>query len=201
MYQNQSMFRYPSEPEFRLPRFPSVYDFEGYWVYQFWEVASDIQVFSSWMYTNRTVNVSWACRDFNVLDGGDGLTTNLTYVDGDDRREFSLVNAQPNSTSYLTDPDDDACGHRCARVWAFQTVQRNDGGTQLAAPRLFECNITVSQMDNAYSPEYELPDEQARIAAGAIARQGFRNNGTSFQQRQYPAGYVYLHFGLHHRAP
>jgi hypothetical protein len=38
---------------------------------------------------------------------------------------------------------------------------------------LFECNVTVSTVSNTLLPIHELPDEAARIAAGAIATQGW----------------------------
>ena len=54
----------------------------------------------------------------------------------------------------------------------------------------FDCNITIAQVEGAYAPEHLLPDEQAKIAAGAIGFGGASNFSDSTAYQVYPNKYV-----------
>lgn len=187
-------YKYPEKTTlFRTRTGLRIYYFPKQWLYQFYEIASEPTTNASFLYTNRTLNTTWDCRDYNILSGADGRSTNITYDDAGRETAFDVREAAPNATTYISDTNQ-LCGERCARVWAFQTVKMNystETPSQMTAARLYDCNISVSKVDNAYLPEHELGDRQARIAAGAIARRGLPSNGTnSIQSNVYPEEYV-----------
>lgn len=176
---------YPETARFQPVSLQNIFDFSDHWVHPFYEVAREIETVASHLQTNRTVNSTWECRDYNVIGSGDGLSTNITYNDEGREVSFDVRITAPNATTYITDTNI-TCGARCARVWAFQTMYVDNSTAQLSGARLYDCNITVSEVDNAYMAEHQLGDEQARIAAGAIARSPNSNDGTSLQWNLYP---------------
>lgn len=191
-YTDKVNYTYPEQMIYQQLTFDFIYDFDDHWVYQFYEIPKSIETAATIFYTNRTINVTWACRDYNVVEGGDGMSINITYDDNGDRMSLPVGSPEPNSTTYIIDTNV-TCGTRCARVWGFQATKvRNETGinSQVSGPRLFDCNITISGTDNAYLDAHQLDDDRARLAASAIGRQDNPNASTSLQWRRYPEGCV-----------
>lgn len=182
-----SNFTYPTKEVFERRTRPFIYDFDDHWVYQFYEIASQVETLASYYYSDRTVNVTWSCREYNVIEGGDGRSSNITYDNNGNTTSFNVGNPEPNSITYLTNTDV-TCGPRCEQVWAFQTSKMDSENLQVFSARLFQCYVNVTPVGNVRRDEHVLPDEQARFAASAIARQGFPNDGTSWQWQRYPDG-------------
>lgn len=136
-------------------------------------------------YTSRTVNATWLCAGYDVVQGGDGSTVDIVYLDGGVRRPFFVGETGPGATTYMTETEE-VCGPRCARVWAFQTeILQSE-----VKPSLYDCNVTVSQVSDMYLPEHSIPDLQARIAAGSIGLEGFQHRNTTRQWVRYRDKYV-----------
>ena len=58
----------------------------------------------------------------------------------------------------------------------------------------FDCNITIATVEGAYAPEHDLPDQQAKIAAGAIGFGGASNHSDDIAYQVYPNKYVLEYF-------
>ncbi|KAH0555835.1 hypothetical protein GP486_006222 [Trichoglossum hirsutum] len=123
------------------------------------------------------------CASYSVIQGSDGTSTNITYLYGNASRSLFVRYASPGATTYITDTDV-VCGPRCARVWVFQSLQPASGVTSLS---VMDCNVTVTDVENASLPQHEVPDEQARIAAGAIGLEGVAHENDS---KQFATGVI-----------
>lgn len=159
------------------------FDLVDHWVAQLSEINTDTdQAF----YTNRTINSTWLCTAYEVVKGGDGDTTNITYRAGDTDHYFDVGETGPAATTYIAETEE-VCGPRCARVWAFQAKVKEKN----VPSTLYDCNITISNVSNPALPEHILPDMQARIAAGAIGLDGFHHENTTKQWVRFHDGYVF----------
>ena len=153
-----------------------------HWAYIFYESNPSSKAN---FYTSRTINATWLCSGYEVVVGGDGSTTDITYLDGDRRIPFFVGETGPGATTYITETAE-VCGPRCARVWAYQAaLPRAD-----VLPTLYDCNITISNVSNTYLPEHVIPDLQARLAAGAIGLEGFQHENSTRQWVRYHDKYA-----------
>ena len=132
-------------------------------------------------FTNRTILGNSTCAVYNVTQGANGDSQQIYFMkDGAIQvQDFLLI--EPNSTTFYTSPDLGDCGPRCANVCAFE----NTGVKGF----YYECEITVGNVTNATRPEHEVPDHIAKMAAGAIALQGYQAVNAGAQYQRYPAGY------------
>ena len=142
------------------------FELDNLWLYQFRESDWSQSFFT---YTNRTVNVTWACGSFDVLSGADGNSPNITFNPGSANRTLQIGLNGPGATTYVTETEA-FCGPRCSIVWAFQAIVPE---SDLRTASLTQCNITVSGVTNAYLPQHAVSDGLAQIAAGAIGLDGF----------------------------
>ena len=80
-----------------------------------------------------------------------------------------------------------SCGPRCMWMWAHKSPGAGEPST------LYQCSITISQVNNITDPRQNITDGIARLAASAIGLQGrFVNlppNRTWTQYQFYPFGY------------
>ena len=159
---------------------PGIYmtfNMADHWRYLFYESNPEMV---GTHYTNRTVNVTWHCSGYDVVEGGDGRSTTVVYRDGDRTVPFFVGQTGPRATTFITETAE-VCGPRCAQVWAFQT----ENSEREMIPSLYECNVTVGPVSNQFRPEHALPDLQARLAAGAIGLEGFDRENTTRQWVRY----------------
>lgn len=160
-----------------------MYDLVDHWVAQ---LSENNPAVDQTFYTNRTVNSTWLCTSYEVIEGEKGDMTNITYRDGDTIRSFDVGETGPGATTYITETEE-VCGPRCARVWAFQSKIEDKS----IPATFYDCNITMSNVSNPTLPEHILPDMQARIAAGAIGLDGFPHENTTKQWVRFHEGYVF----------
>jgi hypothetical protein len=138
--------------------------------------------------TWRTITATATCEPFKVVAGATLNSTNSTYVE----KNGDLVNVwiqpvTPGFTTWMSNTQSH-CGPRCTEVWALQAA---DGVTVLDST-LFKCNNTVAPVIddsgdypvNAAAP-LQMPDEQAKIIAGAIGWSGFYYDFTPFEFVRY----------------
>jgi hypothetical protein len=146
--------------------------------------------------TTRYVSASSNCVAYDVIEGYNGNSSTIVYRNGSGSTAFDIKQTAPGGTTYITETSDDKkCGNRCTRVRVFQATAA-DAVNQIAA--FFDCNVTVSPV-NAINPiddvpEQNLPDFQARIAAGAIGLNGNPSSNDTLQYQLYVIGYANLAF-------
>ena len=142
------------------------------------------------IYTNRTVYVRYACNSWPVTEGGNGTSLNITILlDSESHfQHITLPNAGgPNQTTFITNPNNLDCGDRCSTVYAFEA--------SLSKPWWYQCNMTISDTENATHPEHHVGLALSKMGAAAIALQGHvadpiqEKTGQQFQT--YPATSAY----------
>ena len=118
---------------------------------------------------------------YDVTQGANGDSQQIYFMKNGtiEVQDFLLI--EPNSTTFYTSPGLGDCGPRCANVCAFE----NNGVEGF----YYECEITVGNVVNATRPEHEVPDPVAKMAAGAIALQGYQAVNAIAQYQRYPSGY------------
>ncbi|KAE8446998.1 hypothetical protein EG329_011480 [Mollisiaceae sp. DMI_Dod_QoI] len=135
-----------------------------YFQYAFTEYSGDSDSIFGLFYSNRSIAASSIlCGERN--DTGDTIP--------------GLDFASNASTTYSTSPNAQDCGPRCAAVYALEN--------NATAPFYYQCQVSVSDVANATRPEHNVPDPHARIAAGAIALQGFQAQDSSNQFQTFPS--------------
>ena len=117
------------------------------------------------------------------MDGQTGLKSDLTIQTSSGTETISYLNdvLGEEGTTYVRYRDTN-CGPRCVPIRVFQLVptSSSDDGDS------YKCNITVSTVANVTHIQHELPDENARNGAAAIALTGFvitdtNDTGISFE--------------------
>lgn len=129
-----------------------------------------IESFSS--FSSRKVNVSYDCKSFRVLQGGDGISSS---IDVDVIGRVTLSQPVPDSTTYIVRPQHVCPGNnRCSVIEVFES--------SLTDPWFYVCDVTVGLTMNDVNGISYISDRMAQIATGSIAHIGFANSdGTSSQ--------------------
>ncbi|KAH6714745.1 hypothetical protein BKA61DRAFT_517997, partial [Leptodontidium sp. MPI-SDFR-AT-0119] len=149
------------------------------------DFSSDYQIA---IFTNRTINSTWSCKSYIVLDGGNGSSHDVQILLNTNKSTTSKyvpITAGLDQATFMTDPDKNDCGSGCSTVEAFES-----SATQAW---WYTCNITISNTTNAMRPEHFVGQSLAKMAASAIALQGYRISGqnTTTQYQYYPAASNY----------
>jgi hypothetical protein len=164
----------------------------SYMEYRFDDLNPDDQSLN--VITWRTINATATCDAYKVVAGATLNSTNTTYVE----KNGDLVNVwiqpvTPGFTTWMSNTKSH-CGPRCTEVWALQAA---DGVTVLDS-MLFKCNNTVGLVidSSGYYPveaaaPLQMPDEQAKIIAGAIGWSGFYYDFTPFEFVRYSQATVW----------
>ncbi|KAI4219046.1 MAG: hypothetical protein L6R36_008593, partial [Xanthoria steineri] len=152
------------------------------------------------LFTDRTITASagdcLVYRVENETDVGDvdgqGSGKIFTYEEGNSRKEISIPTSSLgwSATTYMykgfVDPqhlDNHSCGPRCMWLWAYKNPGPKDD-----SHALYNCPVTVSEVNNTRSDSQVIPDEVARVAAVSIALQGRWSgpeNNKNFNQYQF----------------
>jgi hypothetical protein len=135
------------------------------------------------IFTNRTAISTYSCNSWPVIVGGNGTSTNLTVMldsSGEDMHVTIPYIGGSNQTTFITNPKSD-CGRGCSIVNAFEASDTK--------PWWYECNITVSDVQNATLLEHQVGQDVLKMAASAIALQGHallpNQSDTAGKQYQY----------------
>jgi hypothetical protein len=151
------------------------------------DVSSDNQIA---VFTNRTINSTWNCTSNIVLDGGNGSTHDLQILlntNGSTTSKYIPITSGLYQTTFMTDPDNNDCGLGCSTVEAFEA--------STTQAWWYTCNITISNTTNAMQAPHFVGQTFAKMAASAIALQGYGIIGqnTTTQYQYYPAESFYGH--------
>jgi len=138
------------------------------------------------VYTNRTINSTFSCQSWAVVNGGNGTSRNLIISKDANGVTFNITvptTSGIEQTTFFTNGS--ACGDGCTVINAFEA-----SNTQ---PWYYECNITVGNVLNASNPAQEVGISLRQMASSAIALQGYGltalSNGT--QSQAYPSQSIY----------
>jgi hypothetical protein len=154
-----------------------------YFQYVFTEYPSDSTSQVGMFYSNRSITTRSECEVYTVMNNSDGSSSTFNYTEDGITQTMQFQSLGPNSTTYYTSPDLPDCGPRCASVCAFE----NNG----EAAFYYECQVNVSDVANATLPEHVVPDSHAKMAAGAIALQGYQALGSAKQYQTFPSQSIY----------
>jgi hypothetical protein len=141
--------------------------------------------------SKRYVAVHGNCTQYPIVSGGNGTNSRITYTDlrTNENVVLDAVRVGPGAVTYISALNS-TCGPRCSEIFALQS----GGDDIITEPSFFHCNATITPVQGldyytsaaanaTAAKEYELPDNQARIMAGAIGWTGF--NFTADDQYQY----------------
>ncbi|KAE8440477.1 hypothetical protein EG329_007443 [Mollisiaceae sp. DMI_Dod_QoI] len=167
------------------PNYPAYFFATDYFQVVFQE-SSATDSGTGLFYSNRSITTTSTCVMYPVLDNSNGNSQTFQYKQDRQVREQSWQSIGPNSTTYRTTPDSRNCGDRCASVYVYE----NNG----TSAYYFECNVTVSNVYNTTVQDQNLSDDHARLAAGAIALQGYQSINTTNQYQQFPSESKYGNF-------
>jgi hypothetical protein len=168
----------PIEP-ISLDNGPDYWNTSTYSQYVFQEDPADSMSIIGKFYSNRSITTRSECEAFPVIDNLDGSSPTFHYVEDGITQVVQLQTLSPNATTYYTYPDIQDCGPRCASVYVFE-----NSGT---AAFYYKCQVNVSEVVNATVPEHMVSDASAKMAAAAIALQGFQAQGSTNQSQTFPS--------------
>jgi hypothetical protein len=143
------------------------------------------------IFTNKSVAVRGNCTEYEVVSGGDGIDTVVTFL-GDNNQSTTLdfVRVGPGAMTYVGVLNS-TCGPRCSEIIALQSVDNET----IFSPKVFKCHNTIGLVEgiepyvqsNQTAELYQLPDAQARVFAGSIGWTGFNYTaGDQYQYVRYP---------------
>ncbi|EXJ92700.1 hypothetical protein A1O3_01252 [Capronia epimyces CBS 606.96] len=164
-------------PQYGTPGTPTIYANHNWteMTYVFQDV--DVQNSALSLISHRNITTSATCESLQVLDGGDGTNSYITYLDKNGQRNtLDVVHVGPGATTYVGVLNS-TCGPRCTQVMALQSANNDT----IPNPSFYQCQNTISPVngierylfDGQTADLFQMPDTQARIIAGAIGWTGF----------------------------
>ena len=161
------------------------------WIYVFLDSApQSLGTKGTSVYTNRTINSTWNCQSWPVIQGGNGTVANLTVLqDASGGQPLNVTLpfvGGTDQTTFLTTPHV-TCGTGCSVVEAFEA--------SLTQPWFYKCNITVGEVMNAtLHPAHDVGPSLRNMASAAIALQGYGLKSSvpgTTQYQVYPSESAY----------
>lgn len=141
--------------------------------------------------SHRNISSTATCEAFRVLSGGNGSDIFVTYLESNgEPRTLTVARVGIGAMTYIGVLNS-TCGPRCTEVMALQS----SNGDTIPRPSFFKCQNTVSPVrgideylvEGQSEWQFQMPDEQARIIAGAIGWSGFNYTpGDMYQYARYP---------------
>jgi len=176
-FSNYYLYPFPTQNYFAIPN-------STYFQYVFQE--TDINSIMGYFYSNRSITTTSNCTVYSVTDNLNGSSQSFEFEKDGLIHTQNFSSIAPNSTTFLTDFNQGDCGPRCANVCAYE----NNGNKGW----YYECTITVSKVSNAVVPEHRVSDPNAKMAAAAIALQGYQAENQDTQYQRFPAESCYGEF-------
>ncbi|KAI5820553.1 hypothetical protein BZA77DRAFT_301052 [Pyronema omphalodes] len=178
----------PNKPEFN----PIERDETGAWYYYMREFnPHPKKPYSNVAHkSKRFVKADSMCSYFPMVEGQRGDSDTITYLNGTRRVTLNGISGYaPMATTWINLRPDLAinsqynCGPRCAPLYALQFTAIDSPLSQPGA--FYSCNVTISEVSGSQSPVHDMPDDIARLAAGAIALQGYSEHPNSWEFARY----------------
>jgi hypothetical protein len=158
----------------------------SYLQYVFQETTADNTSAMGYFYSTRSIVATSECMVYKVEDNLNRSSQSFQIEKDGKLQTQNFSSIARNSTTYLTSPNGLDCGPRCANVCAFE----NSGSKGW----YYECNITISEVSNTTYNEQRVSDATAKMAAGAIALQGYQAQVQDSQYQRYPEQTYYGEF-------
>ena len=144
--------------------------------------------------SGRFIDSRATCSGFPVVAGAYGNLSYIIYSD-DGRNVTQKVGGQgePGAMTYISQLDS-TCGPRCTQVKAFQSMYplNTDGLGVVKEPHFFICNSTVTIVQDligsdiySVGDDVQVPDQVARILAGAIGWTGSKSANSTEEAQTY----------------
>ena len=162
-------------------QFISIFKAPNYTQHVFLDWPADPKITTGAFYSNRVITGYSTCNVYNMVQGGDGSTQQIKYLQNNTMQVQTFQLIEPKSTTYYTSPDLGTCGPRCANVYAFENTGKNGF--------YYECEVYIGTVTNATNSSLQVPDHIAKLAAGAIALQGYQASDYAAQYQRYAAGF------------
>ena len=172
-------------PSYGTPGTPTIYSNNDWTIMTY--IFQDQNVYnpSLTLVSHRNISAAATCRQLEVVKGGNGTDTFVTYLDEHKKSNtLDVVRVGPGAMTYIGVLNS-TCGPRCTEVMALQSA-----GGAIAKPSFFKCNNTMSSVSaieeylfDGQSPDaFQMPDQQAKIVAGAIGWSGFNSSADDMYQ-------------------
>ncbi|KJZ76837.1 hypothetical protein HIM_03714 [Hirsutella minnesotensis 3608] len=154
--------------------------------YVFYEATPSHASYFANVATNRYVETSASCQGWRVLQGGDGLRREIV-IDDSEKSKYGPLPALngPEQTLFMHNPAEPS-GDTWSIVMALEASSTD--------PWFYRCNVTIGSVINAVAKEHLVGTSVSRMAAPAIALQGYgasttgvANSTTQLQFQSYPA--------------
>jgi hypothetical protein len=158
----------------------------SYLQYVFQETTADNASSMGYFYSTRSIVATSNCIVYEVGDNFNVTSQSFQIEKDGELQTQNFASIAPKSTTYLTSSKGLDCGPRCANVCAFE----NSGSKSW----YYKCNITISEVSNATHNEQRVSDSTAKMAAGAIALQGYQDQIQDSQYQRFPSQSYYGHF-------
>ena len=128
-------------------------------------------------FTNRTITAeSVECYTYSETSADNKEPQTFTYSNGTITGSITIPNEYlgREGTTYIyrgfhdpTAATTYKCGDRCIQMWAY----KNPSGSPEPSA-FYQCNVKISEVNNASLPQHSIPNDVAKIAAASIALQG-----------------------------
>ena len=141
--------------------------------------------------SRRNISVSATCVELEIIEGGNGTSSIITYLDeARTQHTLNVARVGPGAMTYVGVLNS-TCGPRCSNILALQSAN----GGSIPTPSFYSCqnNMTHIQgiepyvLGNSTIATFQMPDLQAQMLAGAIGWTGFNfTAGDTYQYVRYP---------------
>jgi hypothetical protein len=143
----------------------------------FYDAPNDTTVGLLAVYSNRTLEVNYACESFKVIENGNGTSNDIV---AEQLGNITLSQTVPDSMTYSTYQDYQCADNvRCSTVTAFESSETN--------PWYYICNVTLGQTYNDPQNVSFISDYMAQIATASIAQIGYTDY-VGIASQIYPTG-------------
>ncbi|PHH87981.1 hypothetical protein CDD83_8156 [Cordyceps sp. RAO-2017] len=154
--------------------------------YVFFESSPSNASYYATVATDRYVSTSSSCQSWRVTSGGDGMRPTIVLADAN-RTEIGPLPALngPGQTLFMHDPEQPS-----GDTWSVVTALEAS-----ADPWFYRCNVSIGPVVRAVVREHLVGVNVSRLAAPAIALQGYGASSTTgvdsstdqIQFQSYPA--------------
>ncbi|EXJ56245.1 uncharacterized protein A1O5_12701 [Cladophialophora psammophila CBS 110553] len=177
-------------PSYGTPGTPTIYADQQWDVMTYVFQDQNIQNPQLTLVSYRNISATATCKEFKVVEGGNGTSTFVTYLDETgEQTTLDVVRVGPGAMTYIGVLNS-TCGPRCTEVFALQSAN----GNTIPKSAFFKCQSKISEVrgveEYLYNGEpaesFEMPEPQARIIAGSIGWSGFNYTpGDMYQYVRY----------------
>ncbi|KAI5853746.1 hypothetical protein BZA05DRAFT_394569, partial [Tricharina praecox] len=164
-------------------------DDEG-WVYYFRERNPHVTTTHTPLAvkSGRWIQSSAECDYYPLIEGQYGNSSTVVYLNGTEEHTLSGISDYGPAATTWINPRSDLprnndwdCGSRCASVAALSFLGPTDSGNGA----FYDCEVSISTVQNGTEAIHQMPDSVAHVAAGAISLEGYSTGPDSWEYVRY----------------